>query len=87
MYTPHHCHLRRRHHHCHHHRRRRCRRCRRRVAIFFLLGFRANASNDRYYEGRKQWGMVRVVLSNLCEVDYRRTVSNSMALIRVPNPR
>ena len=28
------------------------------IAAFFLLGFRANASNDRFYEGRKQWGMV-----------------------------
>ena len=28
------------------------------LAAFFLLSFRANASYDRWYEGRKQWGMV-----------------------------
>lgn len=35
------------------------------VALAIFLGFRINASYDRYWEGRKQWGMVLVEARNL----------------------
>ena len=35
------------------------------VALAIFLGFRINASYDRYWEARKQWGMVLVEARNL----------------------
>jgi putative membrane protein len=38
------------------------------VAVSLFLGFRNNASYDRWWEGRKQWGSEVIVTRNLARV-------------------